>query len=69
LSVPDPTEQRLGINRKAPLDIGVATTNAQQSAVAMADIVLTLLQRADELCDVAAEQGADMKKVADAFAE
>jgi tryptophan synthase beta chain len=28
-----------------------------------------LLQRADELCDPAAEQGADMKKVAEAFVE
>jgi hypothetical protein len=35
----------------------------------MADIVLALLQRADELCDLAAEQGADMTKVAEAFAE
>jgi hypothetical protein len=33
----------------------------------MQDIVLVLLQRADELCDVAAEQGADMAKVAEAF--
>jgi hypothetical protein len=54
---------------KLRLDIGVATTNAQQSGVSMADIVLVLLQRADELCDLAADLGADMKKVAEAFAE
>jgi hypothetical protein len=35
----------------------------------MQDIVLVLLQRADELCDLAAEQGADMAKVAGAFAQ
>jgi hypothetical protein len=52
---------------KLRLDIGVSTTSAQQSGVAMQDVVLVLLQRADELCDLAAEQGADMKKVAEAF--
>jgi|HubBroStandDraft_4_1064222.scaffolds.fasta_scaffold2110954_1 hypothetical protein len=35
---------------KLRLDTRVATTNAQQSGVAMADIVLVLLQRANELC-------------------
>jgi hypothetical protein len=32
------------------LDIGVATTNTQQSGVAVQDIALPLLHRADELC-------------------
>jgi hypothetical protein len=35
----------------------------------MQDIVLVLLQRADELCDLAADQGVDMTKVAEVFAE
>jgi hypothetical protein len=52
---------------KLRLDIGVATTNAQQSGVAVQDIVLVL--RADELCDLAAEQDVDMTKVVEAFVE
>jgi hypothetical protein len=47
--------------------IGIATTNAQQAGVAMADVVLTLLRRADELCELAADTGTDMTKVAGAF--
>jgi hypothetical protein len=51
------------------LDIGVATTNAQQSGVAMQDIVLVPLQRADELCHLAADQDVDMTRVVEAFVE
>jgi hypothetical protein len=35
----------------------------------MRDIVLVLLQRADKLCDLAAEQDVDMTKVVEAFVE
>jgi hypothetical protein len=35
----------------------------------MADIVLALLQRAEDLCDLSAAQGVDVTKVAEAFAE
>jgi hypothetical protein len=44
-------------------DINIAATHARQSNVAMADIVLALLQSADELCELAADTGADMKKL------
>jgi hypothetical protein len=67
LLAPDLAEQRLGVREKLRLDIGVATTSTQQSDVAMQDIVLTLLQRADELCEIAEDTGADMSKLSGAI--
>ena len=52
---------------KLRLDIGAATHNAQQAGVAMADIVMVLLQRADELCELAEDTGVDMAKLAQVF--
>jgi hypothetical protein len=52
---------------KLKLDISTATTSAQQSGVAAADVVLALLQRADELCAIAEDIGDDMSKLATAF--
>jgi hypothetical protein len=49
------------------LAISSATTHAQQSGVALADITLLLLQRADVLCEIAEDAGVDMTKLATAF--
>jgi hypothetical protein len=52
---------------KLKLDISTAATSAQQAGVAMADVVLALLERADELCELANDTGADMAKLAEVF--
>jgi hypothetical protein len=52
---------------KLKLDVGSATTSAQQAGIDMADIVLALLQQADALCELAEDVGADMAKLSAAF--
>jgi hypothetical protein len=52
---------------KLRTDISTATTSAQQAGVAMADVVLAMLQRADELCELAEDIGDDMSKLSAAF--
>jgi hypothetical protein len=54
---------------KLKLEIGTATNTAQQAGVQMPDIVLALLQRADELCAVAEDVGTDMSKLSTAFGD
>ena len=48
---------------KLRLDIGTATTQALQSGCGVADVVLVLLTRADQLCEIAEASGADMSKL------
>ena len=45
---------------KLRFDLETSTTNAEQTGVALADIVLALLQRADAIAERAIEAGADM---------
>ena len=52
---------------KLRLDIGTATTQALQSGCGVADVVLALLTRADQLCEIAEASGADLGAVAGAF--
>ena len=52
---------------KLRLDIDTAATQALQSGVGVSDIILTLLVKSDELCQIAEEAGADLSKIAVAF--
>jgi hypothetical protein len=52
---------------KLKLDLETATTSAKQSGVALADVILALLQRADELCELADETNVDISRVRGAF--
>jgi hypothetical protein len=52
--------------RKLKLDLETSTATALQSSD-IADVVLSLLARADELCQMADASGADMSKLAGAF--
>jgi hypothetical protein len=48
------------------LDLDTSTVTALQTGCEVADVVLAMLTRADELCEMAQASGADMSKVADA---
>jgi hypothetical protein len=48
---------------KLKTDIETATTNAEQHGVLLQDIVLQLLQRAEDLCQLGAERGLDLSRV------
>ena len=52
---------------KLKFDVDAATTRAHQDGVAMADVILCLLHRADGLCELAEETGADITRVQGAF--
>jgi hypothetical protein len=48
-------------------DIQIATTHAEQHGIPLQDIVLQLLQRADDLCRLGNERGSDLSRVGDIF--
>jgi hypothetical protein len=47
---------------KLRLDIGTSTTRALQMGCGVADVVLALLERADQLCEIGEECGADLAR-------
>jgi hypothetical protein len=53
---------------KLRLDIETCTANADQHGIALPDIVLSLLQRAEDLCRLGAERGLDLSRVGAFFA-
>jgi len=53
---------------KLKLDIATATANAEQHGVGLQDIVLQLLQRAEDLCLLGNERGLDLTRVGQFFA-
>jgi hypothetical protein len=66
------TVNTVAVDRSVPLDrlraeISTATTAAQTAGIARADVVLTLLQHADQLCEIGEDVGDDMSKLATAF--
>lgn len=52
---------------KLRIDLNTATFNAEQHGISLTDIVLTLLQRADDLTRLAIERGADLTSIRDFF--
>jgi hypothetical protein len=53
--------------QKLDFDIQIATTHAEQHGIPLQDIVLKLLQRADDLCRLGNERGFDLSRVGDIF--
>jgi hypothetical protein len=53
---------------KLRLDIATATVDAEQHGITLQDIVLTLLQRAEDLCRLGADRGLDLSRVGAFFA-
>jgi hypothetical protein len=53
---------------KLRLDIETCTANAEQHGVGLQDIVLQLLQRAEDLCLLGNERGLDLTRVGQFFA-
>ena len=53
--------------QKLDSDIQIATTHAEQHGIPLQDIVLQLLQRADDLCRLGNERGSDLSRVGDIF--
>jgi hypothetical protein len=58
-----PVFDRSPQRQKFVIDLQTATTSAWQSGVELPDIVLSLLERADELSAIAADTGVDMSKL------
>jgi hypothetical protein len=52
---------------KLRLDIATATANAEQHGIGLQDIVLCLLQRSEDLCQLGAERGLDLSRVKQFF--
>jgi hypothetical protein len=52
---------------KLKLDIATATANAEQHGIALPDIIVTLLQRGEDLCQLGAERGLDLSRVKQFF--
>jgi hypothetical protein len=52
---------------KLKTDLQIATSNAEQHGVGLQDIILQLLQRADDLCRIGKERGLDLSRVGDIF--
>jgi hypothetical protein len=48
---------------KLKTDLATSTFNAEQCGVPLPDIVLTLLQRAEDLCLLANDRGLDLTRV------
>jgi hypothetical protein len=58
-------KEKVTFDRTAQLD--KLNTRAHQDGVAMAHVILCLLHRADALCELAEETGADITRVQGAF--
>lgn len=54
--------------QKLASDIQIATTHAEQHGIPLPDIILQLLQRAEDLCLLGNERGLDLARVGDFFA-
>jgi hypothetical protein len=52
---------------KLKLDIATATANAEQHGIPLQDIILQLLQRGEDLCQLGAERGFDLSRVKQFF--
>jgi hypothetical protein len=48
---------------KLRTDLETATFNAEQSGVPLPDIILTMLQRCEDLCRLGADRGLDLSRV------
>jgi hypothetical protein len=53
---------------KLKTDLETSTFHAEQSGIPLPDIVLTLLQRAEDICVLANERGLDSSRVGAFFA-
>jgi hypothetical protein len=53
---------------KLKTDLETATFNAEQCGIALPDIVVSLLQRAEDLCRLSADRGLDLSRVGAFFA-
>jgi hypothetical protein len=68
------TDQTVAIDRSVQIaklrtDLETSTAHAEQTGVAIPDIVCALLQRAEDLCQLGAERGLDLSTVQAFFAE
>jgi hypothetical protein len=52
---------------KLKIDLQVATSGAELTGVPLIDIIMQLLQRADDLCRLGSERGLDLSRVGDIF--
>jgi hypothetical protein len=52
---------------KLRLDIETCTANAEQHGIALPDIIVALLQRGEDLCQLGAERGLDLSRVKQFF--
>ena len=52
---------------KLRLDLQTATTDAEQHGIALPDIIVTLLQRGEDLCQLSNDAGLDLSRVKQFF--
>jgi hypothetical protein len=52
---------------KLRLDLQTATTNAEQHGIALPEIIVALLQRGEDLCQLGAKRGLDLSRVKQFF--
>jgi hypothetical protein len=52
---------------KLRLDIATATAAAEQHGIGLQDIIVTLLQRGEDLCQLGAERGLDLARIGEFF--
>ena len=52
---------------KLRLDIETCTANAEQHGIGLQDIILQLLQRGEDLCQLGAQRGLDLSRVKQFF--